>query len=135
MSNKTLGIVGIIIAFVVVGAFGAWKFTSGKNTATSPTSTQQSLTPTDKFTVSDVAKHNTESDCWTIISGNVYDITSYIPYHPGGAEILRACGTDGTTLFNTRHTTDGQAVGSGTPHSENAQAQLATLQVGVLVTN
>lgn len=52
------------------------------------------------FTTAQVAEKNSKSSCWTIISGNVYDITAYIPNHPGGeAEILQVCGKDGTQLF------------------------------------
>ena len=46
-----------------------------------------------------VAEHNTKDDCWTIVTDKVYDITSYIPNHPGGAIILSACGADGTAMF------------------------------------
>lgn len=84
------------------------------------------------FTAADVAEHATGNDCWTIIEGNVYDITDYIPRHPGGDEILRACGADGTSLFTERETTDGEQVGSGRPHSSGAEAQLAPFQVGTL---
>ena len=52
------------------------------------------------FTAAQVAEKNTKTSCWTIISGNVYDITSYVPNHPGGeAEILKICGKYGTVLF------------------------------------
>jgi archaellum component FlaG (FlaF/FlaG flagellin family) len=52
------------------------------------------------FTAAQVAEKNSKSSCWTIISGNVYDITSYVPNHPGGeAEIVKVCGKDGTALF------------------------------------
>lgn len=52
------------------------------------------------YTVAQVAEKNTKSSCWTIINGDVYDITSYVPNHPGGeAEIVKICGKDGTQLF------------------------------------
>ena len=31
-------------------------------------------------------KHNTEADCWMSVRGKVYDVTSWIPKHPGGAD-------------------------------------------------
>lgn len=53
------------------------------------------------YTLAQVAEKNNKDSCWTIIDGNVYDITSYVPNHPGGeAEILKICGQDGTSLFN-----------------------------------
>jgi cytochrome b involved in lipid metabolism len=53
------------------------------------------------YTIAQVAENNNKSSCWTIIDGNVYNITSYIPNHPGGeSEILQICGKDGTNLFN-----------------------------------
>lgn len=52
------------------------------------------------YTLSQVAENNNKSSCWTIIDNNVYDITSYVPRHPGGeSEILQVCGRDGTNLF------------------------------------
>ncbi len=84
------------------------------------------------ITMAEVGMHTSESDCWTVIEGSVYDITEYIPRHPGGEEILQACGVDGTTLFTTRTTEDGESVGSGEPHSSKAQSQLAQFKVGDL---
>ncbi|MEY2985875.1 MAG: hypothetical protein RJB24_104 [Candidatus Parcubacteria bacterium] len=52
------------------------------------------------YTLSQVAENNNKSSCWTIIDNTVYDITSYVPNHPGGeSEILKICGKDGTNLF------------------------------------
>jgi cytochrome b involved in lipid metabolism len=57
-----------------------------------------------------VATHNSRSSCWTVISGNVYDLTSWIPMHPGGEQnILQLCGIDGTTKFNGQHGNDSRA--------------------------
>ena len=43
-------------------------------------------------------------DAWTVLSGKVYNITPYIPFHPGGEpELLRCAGRDGTKLFGEIH--------------------------------
>ena len=48
----------------------------------------------------EIQKHNSASDCWVIISNNVYDVTSFINLHPGGAaRISSFCGQDMTQAF------------------------------------
>ncbi|KAI1737751.1 hypothetical protein F4680DRAFT_205373 [Xylaria scruposa] len=43
-------------------------------------------------------------DAWTALGGKVYNISPYLPYHPGGEpELLRAAGRDGTKLFGEIH--------------------------------
>ena len=79
-----------------------------------------------------VAEHNSKSDCWTIINGQIYDITSYIPHHPGGDEILLACGIDGSSLFNSRTTQEGVEIGSGTPHNPSSENLLQVYLIGTL---
>jgi len=51
------------------------------------------------FTVDEVKKHNKKDDAWTIIENKVYNITSWIPKHPGGQIIMKAVGKDATQLF------------------------------------
>jgi len=51
------------------------------------------------FTLQEVKKHNTITDAWIIIKGKVYDVTSWIPKHPGGKIILQGIGKDATSLF------------------------------------
>ena len=36
----------------------------------------------------EIRKHSTRDDFWTIIRGKVYNLTQYLPYHPGGVDIL-----------------------------------------------
>lgn len=56
------------------------------------------------LTREEVARHNTPSDMWTIYRGNVYNITPFLDYHPGGEEeLLKAAGTDCTELYDTIH--------------------------------
>lgn len=141
MSNKKLVIILLVIAVVLFSGFALWKFVLDKPAeTTSPTATQttedtnQATTNSgaQTYTAAQVAEHSTSNDCWAIIGGSVYDITKYIPIHPGGNEILQACGTDATTLFTQRTTTGGEEVGSGTPHSSTAQQQLARYKIGSL---
>ncbi len=45
-------------------------------------------------------QHNKRDDAWTAISGKVYNMTAYMPFHPGGEkELMRVAGRDGTKLF------------------------------------
>jgi cytochrome b involved in lipid metabolism len=77
------------------------------------------------YTAAQVAQHNTTSDCWIIISGNVYSVGSYISIHPGGKKALtNQCGKDATTAFNTQ--------GGKGSHSSSAHATLNTFLIGTL---
>lgn len=49
-----------------------------------------------------VATHNTADDCWAVLQGLVFDLTAYLPYHPGGADVLlEHAGGDVTAPFRT----------------------------------
>lgn len=93
---------------------------------TDTTSSSEQAVP---VTAAQVALHNNENDCWTIIEGTAYDITSYIPRHPGGDNILSACGVDGTEFFNGNK--EGQA-GRSNDHGGAARTELAKLKIGVV---
>ena len=54
------------------------------------------------FTLAEVKKHNKKGDAWTLIENKVYNISSWIPKHPGGDIIMQAVGKDATQLFNAR---------------------------------
>ncbi len=74
------------------------------STSVAPTqadSTPSGTTTSGKtYTLTDVAKHDNQSDCWLVIDNNVYNVTSFIGQHPGGDEILKECGRDATSLFS-----------------------------------
>ncbi|GMI31550.1 hypothetical protein TrCOL_g1854 [Triparma columacea] len=79
------------------------------------------------YSSAEVAKHNTEEDCWLIISPpgattpNVYNVTKYLDEHPGGAEVLLdAAGMDATDQF--------EDIG----HSGDARKELAKYVIGEL---
>jgi cytochrome b involved in lipid metabolism len=57
-----------------------------------------------RLTMEEVAKHNKRADCWTIFAGRVYDVTCYLPFHPGGkGELMKGAGKDCTEAFNESH--------------------------------
>jgi cytochrome b involved in lipid metabolism len=83
--------------------------------ATQSVSPSKSATPSassglTKLTLEEVSKRDSSTSCWSIVYGNVFDLTKWIGKHPGGAEKIRAiCGKDGTTSFERQHTGDGGA--------------------------
>lgn len=55
----------------------------------------------------EVQKHNSRDSCWVIINGEVYDVTNFLPDHPGGiGPILKAAGSDATRIFVPIHPPD-----------------------------
>lgn len=57
-----------------------------------------------RITLQELSQHDKSEDCWIAIQGKVYDITRYIPYHPGGKiQIERGKGKDATELFFQAH--------------------------------
>lgn len=73
----------------------------------SPTPTAE-VTTQAGYTMDKVRENNSASSCWSIINGNVYDLTKWISSHPGGrSAITGICGRDGTSSFNGRHRGDG----------------------------
>lgn len=131
MRNKSTIIFSVIV-LLLLGAIGGGIWVTLNNRQAQPLPDNQTSDQAKAYTLSEVAQHASKDDCWAIISGDVYDLTEFINRHPGGDEILRACGTDATTLFNSRQTQDGQSVGSGTPHSQAAIEQLAKLKIGTV---
>ncbi|MFA6257799.1 MAG: cytochrome b5 domain-containing protein [Candidatus Paceibacterota bacterium] len=96
---KSLGLLSLMIGVSVLG-FGS-NFAQAVN-----------------YTASDVAAHNTQASCWVIIDNTVYDLTNFIPLHPGGpAIIISICGMDASSVF---------------PHSANTLNALSSYVIGTL---
>jgi cytochrome b involved in lipid metabolism len=129
-NKKILWLSGLgIIVIIVIGIFA---FSKNPSPLSQPTTQANQITTTSaqgtsatSYTLADISSHNSASSCWMAIEGKVYDVTSYIPRHPGGDAILQGCGKDATAMFNQRP-------GSGTPHSNRARQMLVKYYIGDL---
>lgn len=115
----------IIAAILIIGiVLVVWMLLPAKAVAPyyTATSTPVVTGTTTAYSMADIAKHANRSDCWTAVAGKVYDVTTFIPSHPGGEEIVKVCGKDGTRLFSSED-----------EHAEqNAQVVLDAYQIGIL---
>jgi len=56
------------------------------------------------YTMAKVKENNSAASCWSVISGNVYNLTQWINSHPGGPSAIRGlCGVDGSSSLNGKH--------------------------------
>nr|ABA54492.1 cytochrome b5 type 56 [Crepis alpina] len=71
------------------------------------------------FVFADVSRHDKVDDCWLIISGKVYDVTTFLDDHPGGQEpMLAAACKDATKDF--------EDIG----HSDDAKEMMKKYEIG-----
>lgn len=79
--------------------------TPATSTSTPPATTTPSKDPVTKiYSMTEVASAKTPEKCWTVIRGEVYDLTAWMAKHPGGDKaILSLCGIDGTEKFVNKH--------------------------------
>ena len=93
-----------------------------RGAAPTPTPTPTASATPAGYTMDQVKANNSATKCWSVIDSKVYDLTTWIGSHPGGAgAITSLCGTDGTASFK------GQHGGSGQPNSRLAGYLLGPL--------
>jgi len=118
LDMKKLILPGVILVIIAGGIF--YFISKSTSMKSQPNSQPNSKATTTQITLAEVAKHTNSSDCWTVIDGGVYNITDYIPNHPGGGMITASCGIDATSIFNAQG------------HSGSVMNTLAQYQIGVL---
>ena len=105
----------ILFSAVVVILMALIVFGTGNNNqppASSMNSSQQEkLNETNAsslITESQLAEHGSKEDCWISYKGTVYDITDWLPKHPGSSEAIEPfCGTSSgfEEAFTQKHGT------------------------------
>ena len=57
-----------------------------------------------RIAVDEISSHNSETDCWIVVNGVVWDITNFAPEHPGGPGIIhKYAGKDASQAYNEIH--------------------------------
>ncbi|KAJ7232774.1 fumarate reductase [Mycena haematopus] len=72
--------------------------------AKAPEAAPKAKSASKQYTMADVEKHKKKDDIWVVVNGEVLDVTSFLPDHPGGEKaILLYAGRDATEEFNMLH--------------------------------
>lgn len=80
------------------------------------------------FTLTEINKHNRQTDCWMLIDKQVYDVSKYLPSHPSNPDfILPWCGKEASQAWETKTI--------GRPHSPRAHQLLEKYLVGTIDSN
>ncbi len=145
MNKKTLGVIVFLVAFV--GLLFLASFAGNRNPQDLvDKENAQAGENADKmgdlgvkkdsavksFTMEEVSLHNKKSDCWLVIDNKVYDVTSFIALGNHPPQIEMGCGKDATKLFKLRMTEEGEKIGSGKPHSSQAESLRQNYYIGDL---
>jgi cytochrome b involved in lipid metabolism len=57
---------------------------------------------TPAFSLKDVSRHCSEQDAWVVVDGRVYDVSGFLPSHPGGLDVLNGhLGTDVSEILRS----------------------------------
>jgi cytochrome b involved in lipid metabolism len=120
----------IVLAAIILGLLFAGCLEEDATPSTVQPEQQETSTPQtgeqNTFSLEEVAQQTSAQDCWIVVNGKVYNVTT-IPCHGGGAGtlLLESCGTDATELWETKPVT-------GEPHSQDAQNILNDYYIGEL---
>lgn len=79
------------------------------------------------YTEEDVANHKSAKSCWITCRGKVYDVTGFVPDHPGGDDLILAyAGMDVENIMKD---------GDSHDHSDSAYDMLEEYVIGRLGTD
>ncbi|NBV11962.1 MAG: cytochrome b5 domain-containing protein [Actinobacteria bacterium] len=97
LSVLAIGTIGMTYVVGHSGAESVWKEKYAQ--AKSPLKNELRL-----ISLDEVKQHNSYSDCWTVVSDTVYDVTSFVNRHPAGSPAIKEmCGKNASEDFLGEH--------------------------------
>eukprot|EP01126_Amoeba_proteus_P005651 TRINITY_DN1191_c0_g2_i3.p1 TRINITY_DN1191_c0_g2~~TRINITY_DN1191_c0_g2_i3.p1 ORF type:complete len:224 (-),score=38.47 TRINITY_DN1191_c0_g2_i3:107-778(-) len=83
-----------------------------------------------EYTREEISRHNTLEDCWIVVDDKVYDVTNFIPEHPGGLAILNNAGRDSSKGFHSVQ--DHTSISQENPNYSMAEIRKSACLVGAV---
>jgi len=88
----------------IAGQVSGASSSSSSSSSAPPAKEEKSSGSAKTFTMEEVAKHKAKDNVWVVVNGEVLDVTSFLPDHPGGEKaIMLYAGRDATEEFNMLH--------------------------------
>jgi len=97
MKNKYFIAVSLLSLVLVLSGCG----TKGAQAPVTSQTPEVAISNNPVLSLEEVSKHASANDCWMMIDGQFYDLSSYIQSakHPGGEKIVNGCGKDASAMF------------------------------------
>lgn len=132
LTTISLFIFGVVVAAILTAGLVFYQNNTLNNTSSNLTGNNSGKTSsggkaaeTTILNLAEISKHNSIGDCWLIINDKVYNVTSYLSVHPGGAGAMTPyCGKEASQAFATKD--------KNTPHSDYAESLLVNYYLGNL---
>lgn len=125
---KKILVGSVLVGFALVSVFFYVK-SLGQDNTTLNSRNRDRRGFSESMTPEEIARHSSPGDCRVIITGNVYDVNSFINEHPGGPErIVPQCGKDATEVFQIQGNTGGS-------HSADDQCEEIRIRDGSIERN
>lgn len=97
MAAAAVGAIGMTYVVGHSGAESVWKEEYAQAKAPIESSGRS-------ISLSEVQSHSVNTDCWTIVGDNVYDVTSFASRHPAGSPAINEmCGKNASDDFLSEH--------------------------------
>jgi hypothetical protein len=103
MKKGMSGLLMFIIAIVIFAVLATAVFVLPNKINSNVVSNNLSLVAS--ISAEQLGQHNSEDNCWVVYKGKVYDLTLWLPKHPGGAKAISPyCGNLGfEDAFTKKH--------------------------------
>ncbi len=86
--------IGLLAAIIVVLVGGSVFLMNNDSSSAPMPQNNDSIMPANVVLLSELSMHDSKDDCWVSYKGEVYDITSWLPKHPGSSAAIEPyCGT------------------------------------------